>query len=73
MKHMKERAMSQATELTDEQRVNLQDVANRLHQLNHAVRGAVDAGLSIELQRMSRHHGGGNWGDMMMPIIVKRT
>jgi hypothetical protein len=73
MSRMKDRAMAQAPELTDEQRMNLQDVANRLHQLNHAVRSAVDAGLSIELQRMSRHHGGGNWGDMMMPIIVKRT
>jgi hypothetical protein len=73
MKHMKERAMAQQPNLTETQRMNLQDVANRLHQLNHAVRGAVDAGLSIELHRMSRHHGGGNWGDLMMPIIVKRS
>jgi hypothetical protein len=73
MKHMKERAMAQFPDLTEVQRMSLQDVANRLHQLNHAVRGAVDSGLSIELQRMARHHGSGNWGDMMMPVVVKRS
>jgi hypothetical protein len=32
---------------------------------------AVDAGVSVELVRSARHHGGeGNWGDLMIPVIV---
>ena len=32
---------------------------------------AVDAGVSVELVRSARHHGGkGNWGDLLIPVIV---
>ena len=29
------------------------------------------AGVSVELVRSARHHGGdGNWGDLLIPVIV---
>jgi len=32
---------------------------------------AVEAGVSVELVRSARHHGGdGNWGDLLIPVIV---
>lgn len=47
-------------------------VANSLHRLNEAVREAVDAGVTIELMRASRHHNEeGAWGDLIVPIIRK--
>ena len=50
----------------------IRQLANDLHRLNHAVMRAVEAGVSVELVRSARHHGGdGNWGDMMVPVIVK--
>ena len=33
---------------------------------------AVEAGVSVELVRSARHHDNGNWGDLMIPIIVTR-
>ena len=46
-------------------------VANDLHRLNQSVMKAVDAGVSVELVRSARHHGGdGNWGDLLIPVIV---
>lgn len=54
-----ERAMSRLTE--------------ELQRLNAAVMAAVDSGLSIEITRSARHHGGnGNWGDIMVPSVVRR-
>jgi len=48
-------------------------VANALHRLNQSVMRAVEAGVSVELIRSARHHGGnGNWGDLLTPIIVKQ-
>ena len=48
-------------------------LANDLHRLNRSVMEAVEAGVSIELVRTSRHHcGNGHWGDMMVPVVVKR-
>ena len=32
---------------------------------------AAEAGVSVELVRSARHHGGdGNWGDLLIPVIV---
>jgi hypothetical protein len=51
-----------------------QALAKQAEILNIAMREAVEAGLSIELQRMSRHHrDGGFWGDILAPTIVKRS
>lgn len=49
-------------------------LANDLHRLNQSVVRAVEAGVTVELIRSSRHHNGdGNWGDLLVPVIVKST
>ncbi|SEP30306.1 hypothetical protein SAMN02799625_05391 [Methylobacterium sp. UNC300MFChir4.1] len=51
----------------------LRRMADAVHHLNLAVIRAVDAGLSVELVRASRHHdGSGNWGDQMVPLVRVR-
>ncbi len=45
-------------------------LANDLHRLNQSIMRAVDAGVSVELVRSARHHNEGNWGDLMIPVIV---
>ncbi len=68
---VKERAEEQASAMTPEQQAMIRMVANDLHRLNQAVMKAVDAGVSVELVRSARHHGGeGNWGDLLIPVIV---
>lgn len=72
----KQRAADLSTErqsvVSNDQESAIRQLANDLHRLNHAVMRAVDAGVSVELVRSARHHGGdGNWGDMMVPVIVK--
>jgi hypothetical protein len=58
--------------LTEAQMDRIEAVAQRLEELNEAVRKAVDSGLSVELHRAERHHcGAGCWGDVMKPVIVK--
>ena len=58
--------------LTDKQMDCIEAVSAELDRLNAVIRTAVDAGLSVELQRSERYHcGGGCWGDMMKPVIVK--
>lgn len=57
--------------MSDDQQAMIRMVANDLHRLNQAVMKAVDAGVSIELVRSARHHGGnGNWGDLLIPVVV---
>lgn len=69
--HVKERAEEQSSAMTSEQQAMIRMVANDLHRLNQAVMKAVDAGVSVELVRSARHHGGeGNWGDLLIPVIV---
>ncbi len=71
IKAAKERASSQSS-VNPDQESAIRQLANDLHRLNHSVMRAVDAGVSVELVRSARHHGGeGNWGDMMVPIVVK--
>src|SRR5690606_38700274 len=61
---VKERAEEQASAMTADQQAMIRMVANDLHRLNQSVMKAVDAGVSVELVRSARHHGGdGNWGD----------
>jgi hypothetical protein len=48
-------------------------LANDLHRLNQSVARAVEAGVTVELIRSSRHHNGdGNWGDLLIPVITKK-
>ncbi|RFC67067.1 MULTISPECIES: hypothetical protein [Mesorhizobium] len=68
---VKERAEEQSSAMSDEQQAAIRIVANDLHRLNQAVMKAVEAGVSVELVRSARHHGGnGNWGDLLIPVIV---
>lgn len=68
---VKERAEEQSSAMTAEQQSAIRMLANDLHRLNQSVMKAVDAGVSVELVRSARHHGGkGNWGDLLIPVIV---
>ena len=71
--HVKERTETMTSEMDDAQKSAIRMLANDLHRLNQAVMKAVETGLSVELQRTSRHHAeGGYWGDLLMPIVVKQ-
>lgn len=49
----------------------LRRVAEESERLNEAIAAAVDAGLTVELRRSRRHHGGqGAWGDQMVPAVT---
>lgn len=68
---VKERAEEQSTTMTVDQQATIRMLANDLHRLNQSVMKAVEAGVSVELVRSARHHGGdGNWGDLLIPVIV---
>lgn len=68
---VKERAEEQASAMNDDQQAAIRMLANDLHRLNQSVMKAVDGGVSVELVRSARHHaGGGNWGDLLVPVIV---
>ena len=69
--NVKERAEAQSGEMSAEQQAAIRMVANDLHRLNQAVMRAVDAGVSVEIIRSARHHGGTkSWGDLLVPIII---
>jgi len=71
---VKERAEEQSSAMSAEQQAMIRMVANDLHRLNQSVMKAVDAGVSVELVRSARHHGGeGNWGDLLIPVIVTQS
>ncbi|MDO6962611.1 SMc00767 family acetate metabolism repressor [Rhizobium alvei] len=67
---VKERAEEQASAMSAEQQAAIRMIANDLHRLNHSVMKAVDAGVSVELIRSARHHNEGNWGDLLIPVVV---
>ena len=68
---VKERSEEQSSSMNQDQQSAIRMLANDLHRLNQAVMNAVEAGVSVELVRSARHHGGdGNWGDLMIPVIV---
>jgi len=71
---VKERAEEQSTLMSTDQQSAIRMLANDLHRLNQSVMNAVEAGVSVELVRSARHHGGeGNWGDLLIPVIVTRN
>ncbi|MEJ5080788.1 MULTISPECIES: SMc00767 family acetate metabolism repressor [unclassified Ochrobactrum] len=71
---VKERAEEQSTSMSTDQQSAIRMLANDLHRLNQSVMNAVEAGVSVELVRSARHHGGeGNWGDLLTPVIVTRN
>jgi hypothetical protein len=68
---VKERAEEQSSTMSDDQQAAIRMMANDLHRLNQSVMKAVEAGVSVELVRSARHHGGnGNWGDLLIPVVV---
>lgn len=68
---VKERAEEQVSTMNADQQATIRMLANDLHRLNQSVMKAVEAGVSVELVRSARHHGGaGNWGDLLVPVIV---
>jgi len=72
--HVKERAEALASEMSDGQLAAIRALGNELHRLNQAVVRCVESGMSVELQRTARHHAeGGYWGDLLVPVVVKRA
>ena len=68
---VRERAEEQASTMTPDQQSMIRMLANDLHRFNASVMKAVESGVSVELVRSARHHGGdGNWGDLMIPVVV---
>jgi hypothetical protein len=68
---VKERAEEQSSAMNATQQAAIRMLANDLHRLNQAVIKAVESGVSVELVRSARHHGGaGNWGDLLIPVVV---
>lgn len=68
---VKERAEEQSSAMSADQQAVIRMVANDLHRLNQSVMKAVESGVSVELVRSARHHGGsGNWGDLLVPVVV---
>jgi hypothetical protein len=58
--------------LSDIQAARLADIASQIDALNASMRTAVEAGMTIELCRSSRHHDSdGCWGDIIAPSVVK--
>ena len=71
---VKERADEQASTMSNDQQAAIRMMANDLHRLNQSVMKAVEAGVSVELVRSARHHGGdGNWGDLLIPVVVSQS
>ena len=71
-------AQIKAVEPTTSEKIDQADqairmLANDLHRLNQSVARAVEAGVTVEQIRSSRHHNGdGNWGDLLIPVITKK-
>ena len=71
---VKERTEEQSSSMSQDQQSAIRMLANDLHRLNQSVMKAVEAGVSVELVRSARHHGGdGNWGDLLIPVIVAQS
>ena len=75
VKKAKERAAENTSLVSETQEKAIRRLADEIHRLNHVVIKAVEAGVSVELIRSSRHHaqtdGKGAWGDLMVPVIAK--
>lgn len=71
---VKQRTEEMASAMNTDEQAAIRMVANDLHRLNQSVMKAVEAGMSVELIRSARHHcGNGNWGDLLTPVIVKKS
>jgi len=71
---VKERAEEQASSMSANQQAAIRMLANDLHRLNQSVMKAVESGVSVELVRSARHHGGdGSWGDLLIPVVVTKS
>ena len=71
---VKERAEEQTSAMSNDQQTAIRMLANDLHRLNQSVMKAVESGISVELVRTARHHGGdGNWGDLLIPVVVTQS
>ncbi len=71
---VRERAEEQSLTMNADQQAVIRMLANELHRLNQTVMNAVEAGVSVELVRSARHHGGnGNWGDLLIPVVVAKA
>ena len=71
---VKERAEEQSSAMSADQQAVIRMVANDLHRLNQSVMKAVEEGVSVELVRSARQHSGsGNWGDLLIPVIVTQA
>ncbi len=58
------------TEGHNDEDLAIRRLGDAVHHVNLAVMKAVEAGLTVELVRVSRYHGGnGTWGDQMVPIV----
>ena len=69
--HVTDRAEEQSSSMGADQQTAIRMLANDLHRLNQSVMKCVESGVSVELVRSARHHGGdGNWGDLLIPVIV---
>ena len=68
---VKERAVEQSNQMTDEQGKAIRALADDLHRLNQSVMRVVDSGVSVEILRTARHHADGHWGDMVVPVVVR--
>lgn len=70
---VRERAEEQSTSMDDTQQAAIRSLANDLHRLNQSVMKAVESGVSVELVRSARHHGGnGCWGDLLVPVVLRK-
>ena len=71
---VRERAEEQSLTMNADQQAVIRMLANELHRLNQTVMNVVEAGVSVELVRSARHHGGnGNWGDLLIPVVVAKA
>ena len=68
---VKERAEEQSNAMSEEQGRAIRALADDLHRLNQSVMRVVDSGVSVEILRTARHHAGGHWGDMVVPVVVR--
>ncbi len=61
-------------EFTPEQDGKMRILINNLHRLNDSIVQAVESGLTVEIKRASRFHGGaGNWGDQIYLAITRNA
>ena len=59
---VKERTEEMGSSMNADEQSAIRMVANDLHRLNQSVMKAVEAGVSVELIRSARQHGGNRGG-----------